>query len=103
MKTSSIHNDKSKSRKIETTTGVKQGGKASPKLFNEYINPIILYIADSGLIMKIEDVPVGIIVYADDTTIICETKTKFIQTLETINKYCIMHDITLNVSKTQWL
>lgn len=43
----------------------------------------------------------GIIVYADDTTIICTDKNKFNEALKIINDYCKAYDITINVSKTK--
>ena len=88
---------------IQTTIGVKQGGKASPYNFNIYVNPLICELADSELIFKIESVPVGVVVYADDTTLICGSRKNSKKALELVERYCELYDITINAKKTKWM
>ena len=49
---------------------MKQGGPFSPTGFNKHVDKMIFNVASSGETMKIRGVVGGIIVYADDTTII---------------------------------
>jgi hypothetical protein len=59
------------------SVGVKQGGKASPYSLpyrNFYVNPLIRALAESKLIFKIKDVPVSVVVYADDSTLLCGSR-----------------------------
>ena len=84
---------------IKTTVGVKQGGKVSPKLFNKYVDPVLIIIEESGTVLLLGGVPVGEIVYADDTTLCCTNRAK----AEIISKFCDIHDITINVKNTKWM
>ena len=43
----------------------------SPKLFAIYIDLLIRILVTSGLIIVIYGIAVGVIVFADDTTILC--------------------------------
>ena len=61
---------------IKTTTGMKQGGYISPSLFNKYIDSLLILLEDSKLTYTMGNIVVGIIVYADDTNIICEDLSK---------------------------
>ena len=88
---------------IKTTVGVKQGGKASPFNFNIYVNPLVRVLAESELVFKIESVPVGVVVYADDTTLICKSKKDAREALKLVERYCELYDITINAKKTKWM
>ena len=88
---------------IKTTVGVKQGGKVSPKLFNKCVDPVLIIIEESGTVLLLGGVPVGEIVYADDTTLCCTNRAKAEKMLEIISKFCDIHDITINVKKTKWM
>ena len=88
---------------IKTTAGVKQGGKVSPKLFNKCVDPVLIIIEESGTVLLLGGVPVGEIVYADDTTLCFTNRTKAEKMLEIISKFCDIHDITINVKKTKWM
>jgi hypothetical protein len=91
------------SDEIESTVGVKQGGKLSPRLFNHTIDKLIRSLAQSSLILKINDTPVGVIAYADDTTIMCTSKANSRLALRLISDYCRLFDIAINARKTQWM
>ena len=84
---------------IQTTVGVKQGGKASPFNCNIYVNPLVRVLAESELVFKIESVPAGVVVYADDTTLICKSKKDAREALNLVELY----DITINAKKNKWM
>ena len=46
---------------------------------------------------------IDIIAYADDTTIITETKEQMHKAIARIVEYCIKFDIIINEAKTQWM
>jgi len=89
--------------KIKTTVGSKQGGIASPTVFNIAIDALLRELDQSGLTININGIPAGIIVYADDTTIICKCKKTARLALELIKRYCDLFDIQINETKTKWM
>lgn len=72
-------NDKSDT--IETKTGVKQGGPFSPSGYDEYVDDVIKIIKEEGQVIVLmnngKSAITGIIVYADDTTILCENEEPY--------------------------
>ncbi len=88
------------SEPIKTTVGVKQGGKMSPKLYSIYINSMITEIINSGHTCTFYDIEIGIICYADDITICCDTNDKLQLAIKIIERYCEQHEITINARKT---
>jgi retron-type reverse transcriptase len=55
-----------------STVGVKQGGPASPDLFNDYIDSLIITLDESGKTYDFGGLKKGTMVYADDTTLVCD-------------------------------
>jgi hypothetical protein len=98
-----IHKANSITEKFTTTEGVKQGGSASPTFFNKVIDKMIELLKESGLTMRINGIEAGIIVYADDSTIITDDPIKMHQALSTIEYFCQKYDISINEKKTKWL
>ena len=96
-----ITNKNTYSDNIPTTLGVKQGGPMSPKLFSIYVNDMINEILNSNLTVKHYDLQLGIILYADDTTIICESEEKLQAALDIISLYCTRCEISINAKKTK--
>ena len=91
------------SENFKTSVGVKQGGKFSPTAFNVNIDSLIQILIESGIVFKINEVVTGILVYADDTTLILETVADAQIALSLVEKFCQLEDITINVKKTQWM
>jgi hypothetical protein len=88
---------------FSTKVGVKQGGNASPTLFNMVIDELLERCEKSGLLYQINDINVGLIVYADDTTVICESIEKLKCVANIIESFCQDYDITINSKKTKWM
>jgi hypothetical protein len=53
--------------------------------------------------MEITNVKIDIIVYADDTVIICDSIEKTKASISIIEAYCAKHGITINAKKTNWM
>ena len=73
----------------------------SPKLFSIYVNDMILEVLNSNLTVKHYHIDLGIILYADDTTIICDSLAKLQATMNIINSYCAKTEICINAKKTK--
>jgi hypothetical protein len=96
-----ITNRGERSNPMVTTLGCKQGGPMSPKLFSIYVNEMIEIISTTSNICSIGEINSGIILYADDTTIICPTPDDLRATLRRIEEYCLKHEISINTKKTK--
>jgi hypothetical protein len=55
---------------------VKQVGLLSPKLFSIYIEPLIEALIRSGIVHSLNNVAYGLILYADDVLMLCDTLDK---------------------------
>jgi hypothetical protein len=88
---------------FKSTIGVKQGGPASPRKFNAKINILIILIMLTKTTYPLNNVPRGILVYADDTTIACDSIIKLNALIKIIEKFCDEYDVIINVKKTKWL
>ena len=95
--------DKQKSEMFSTTTGVKQGGPLSPKLFSTYVEDLINELKNSESISEINGNKTGIIMFADDTLILSDSPEELRQAIETLENYCKENDILINASKSQFM
>jgi hypothetical protein len=81
---------------FESTVGVKHGGKLSPLLYNLLVNDLLNVLEKSKLTYKIGDNYKGILVYADDTNIICESLKNINLVILLIERFCNEYDIKIN-------
>jgi len=88
---------------IKTKSGVKQGGPFSPTGFDAYIDELIKIVVQSNLVIDLNGVIVGIIVYADDTTLACKGWYELQQLIPIFMDYCKKYDIKANPNKTLWM
>jgi hypothetical protein len=98
-----IKNNNSASKYIEVQRGVKQGGPASPHMFAYYIDEMIRQVVRIGIVCALYNIVIGIICYADDTTIAAKTIEALQATVDLITNYCRNHEIKINESKTKWM
>ncbi len=98
-----IRNNGKNSAFIKVTRGVKQGGPASPTLFAIYINKMIIEVVKLGLVCTMYKITVGVVCYADDTTITSYSLLDLKFNLIKISQYCKEHEIKLNENKTKWM
>lgn len=99
--TITVMNKDERSNPITTTLGCKQGGPMSPKLFSIYIDAMIWEIANNMNICSIGPTKTGIILYADDTTVLCPTIEDLQTVINYLEKYCSENEITINTKKTK--
>jgi hypothetical protein len=103
MKLYVIDNNGSYTDPFGTSVGVKQGGKLSPFLNNILVNNLLNIIENSNLTYKIKNKNKGLLVYADDTNVICESLAEMRLVIRLIENFCSDYDITINVKKTKWM
>jgi hypothetical protein len=96
-----IDNKGNLSAPFKSKYGVKQGGPASPDLFNDYINKLIIILELSGKTYNLRGLGKGVMVYADDTTLVCEDLNSLKACIRLIEEYCGLFDITINAKKTK--
>ena len=97
-----VHKTNSISNMFDTTGGVKQGGNLSPTLFNLVIDELIQLAKASHKLLEIDGIAY-IIVYADDTTLICDSSANMTFLIGLIENFCIKEGLLLNAKKTQWM
>lgn len=88
---------------FRTTIGVKQGGPLSPKLFSIYVEDLIYELLECNDICQINGIKCGVIMYADDLTILCESPKGLNICLDICDKYGKKCDIKYNAEKTQYM
>jgi hypothetical protein len=88
---------------FKSTVGVKQGGPASPRKFNALINILIVLLSLTNKTYKLNKAAQGILVYADDTTIVCDSISNLNALIKIIEKFCDEYDVIINVKKTKTL
>ena len=91
--------DSCKSEYLKMYNGVKQGGVISCRLFNLYIDPLLVQLSNSGYGCHIAGVYAGTLSYADDITILCPSVWWLNEMLKICNKYRLKNNIILTVRK----
>jgi hypothetical protein len=86
---------------FKSKVGVKQGGPASPDLFNDYINKLIIMLETCRETYKLGGLYKGVMVYADDTTLVCDSIESLNKCIKIIEDYCDQYDIIINAKKTK--
>ncbi len=103
MKTYVIDEEGGYTEPFESKVGVKQGGKLSPFLYNLLVNDLLNILENSKLTYRIGNTYKGILVYADDTNIICESLHNLNLIIKLIERFCSDYDIKINAKKTKWM
>lgn len=98
-----VENDKEYSRIFTTSVGVKQGGPLSPRLFSLYIEDIIEIIEQTKIGIEIGNIKLDIILYADDMTLIANTKSGMQKLLKIVERFGLQMEVKFNGSKTQMI
>ena len=92
---------KGDTRFFKSSCGVLQGESTSPILFSLYINDLENNISEDWCGTKLKDVIIKLLMFADDTAIISETREGLQNAINELDKYCLKWDITVNVTKTK--
>jgi hypothetical protein len=86
-----------------TTIGVKQGGPLSPRLFALYIEHLITVIDDSNLGIKIGQMIVNILLYADDIVLLANTRSELQKMIDLVERFGNGLEIKFNPMKTNFI
>ena len=89
------------SRSFKVTSGVRQGGILSPRIFTLYVDDLIITLRKSGVGCHIVDLFIAAIMYADDLALMAPTRSALQQLLDICHNYGLEWCITYNPTKTQ--
>ena len=98
-----ILKDGFKSSIFKTTTGVKQGGPVSALLFALYIEDLVAELDKTGIGIKIGNININILLYADDIVLISNTKKEMQIMLELTGNFGNKIELKFNPTKTNYL
>jgi hypothetical protein len=98
-----VTNKNESSKIFRTTIGVKQGGPLSPRLFAIYIQDLEVIIEASGIGVKIGDMPINLLLYADDIVLISNTKREMQHLLDIVEEFGRAREIKFNPNKTNYI
>ena len=98
-----VVNDEEISSTFTTSTGVKQGGALSPKLYSIYAEELIRKLVMSDCLSKIDNTKTGVIMFADDTIILTDNKEDLEKAIKIVEDYCKEYDIEINAKKSQYM
>ena len=98
-----ILKDGFKSSIFKTTTGVKQGGPVSALLFALYIEDLVAELDKTGIVIKIGNININILLYADDIVLISNTKKEMQIMLELTGNFGNKIELKFNPTKTNYL
>lgn len=91
------------SQRYKVDCGVRQGGLTSPKLFNLYIDDLIVALSSRRIGCRINDVTINNISYADDMVLLSPTVRALNELLGMCEEYARSHGLTYNVKKSEYL
>ena len=101
-----------KSELFTSCQGVRQGENLSPLLFSLYLNDLESYLTENGctyLPVKVDDneddltnyIQLLVLLYADDTILMADSKEKLQTGLDVMLRYCDKWKLQINVNKTK--
>ncbi|CAF1014656.1 unnamed protein product [Brachionus calyciflorus] len=94
-----VNNKNSYSMSFKPTTGVKQGGKCSPKLFSISLEPLLEIISQTEIGIIIDKIKIDIIAYEDDVLLVSSTKNSLQKFLDLVTKFGEDFEIQFNPIK----
>ncbi|XP_045541720.1 uncharacterized protein LOC106712835 [Papilio machaon] len=83
--------------------GVRQGGLTSPKIFNMYLNDLIIELSSMRVGCRVGGVCVNNISYADDMALLGPTAGSIGQMIRVCEKYAASHGLIYNVKKSEFM
>lgn len=85
---------------FDVNSGVKQGDNISPTLFSLYLNDLAKEIKDLNLGIQVDDVNVGILLYADDMVLVANNEKDLQIMLNTMYNWCAKWRLKVNLDKS---
>ena len=86
---------------FDTQIGVRQGDPLSPLLFKIFINDLNDYLEEGKDRIKIGDLNVNHLMYADDLVLIAKDEDELQNLLSQLNKFCNDWGLKVNIDKTK--
>ena len=86
---------------FETFIGVRQGDNLSPMLFNIFLNDLATEINSLGLGIKIGNLKLSILMYADDIVLLSDTAENLQKLLNHVYEWCRKWQLSINPVKTE--
>ena len=90
-----------KSDWFDITTGVRQGDSLSPTLFSIFINDLVSHLKENGPLLKMGNIEINMLLYADDMVLIGETENALQVLLNEMYKWCQNWRLKVNETKTK--
>ena len=84
-----------------TTTGVHQGDNLSPTLFALFINDLARELKELGIGVKINELVIPILLFADDVVLLAECEKDLQLLLDKLVQWCNKWKIKINESKSK--
>ncbi len=81
--------------------GVRQGDSISPTLFSFYINDLVQVLKERCNTVKVGDIVLNSLLYADDMVLISESETGLQNLLNELSNWCYKWHLKVNESKTK--
>jgi hypothetical protein len=94
-----IHGEKS--QYFQCNLGVRQGECLSPFLFAVYLNDLEDTLSHTGAGIKVQDVKMCLLLYADDAVIFSDTPVGLQDEIDTLRHYCNRWKLRLNLEKSR--
>ncbi|CAF0778861.1 unnamed protein product [Brachionus calyciflorus] len=91
------------SKAFQSLIGVKQGGRASPSLFSIYLEEVLSEITAQKAGVKLSQIKIDVIAYADDIVVFSNTKKGLQELLNTIADFGRKYEIKFNPDKTLYM
>ncbi len=95
-----VNNANEYSALIKTTYGVKQGGNISPDLYKLYSESLAIEIEKLKIGVKVGNLLVSVLMYADDVILIASTPTDAQALLNVVTKFGTDYQVKFNPNKT---
>ena len=80
---------------------MKQGDPLSPTLFSLYINDLAKTLKENGPSLKLGDLCINILLYADDMVLIAENEEDLQVLLDIMCQWCSKWRLNVNKGKTE--
>jgi len=101
--TLTVQINRSFSKVFKTKYGVKQGGPMSPRLFAIYVEPLTEKLREAKIGVKLGELIVNHVLYADDTSLLCYTVQELNDLLKIVMRFGKDYEIKFNPDKTQYM
>ncbi len=86
---------------FHTTNGCRQGDVTSPTAFSILINDLIKELKASKIGVKINDMIISVLAYADDIVLLAENPAELQSLVDIMNKWCNKYRFKINPSKSK--